>query len=98
MLGNDHGHPGVAASAAHISAGSPVLMFSLVVSLVIGATLIGGGVALVYLGGHGETELVLFGNTFKSQNVGAVGIFCGAVMVVLAIRRVVTAVERLGRM
>jgi uncharacterized membrane protein YidH (DUF202 family) len=85
-------------SALHIEAGRSTLAFSLSATLVLGVVLILGGVALVYLGSTGDTELELFGNHFKSQNVGVVGIFCGAVLAVLGIRRTLLSLERLGRM
>jgi hypothetical protein len=61
----------------------------------MGLALIGGGIWLVYLGATGGTELSLFGNEFKSQNVGAVGIFCGAVLVGAVMRRTLRTVERI---
>lgn len=85
-------------SEQHILAGAPTLRLLIFVLLVIGVALIASGVFLVYLGAHGDTEIVLFGNTFKSQNVGVVGIFCGAVMAILSTRRVLLTIERLGRM
>ena len=38
----------------------------------------------------GDTEITLFGNAFKSQNVGVVGIFCGAVIMGLGERLTLT--------
>jgi hypothetical protein len=82
--------------AALIKAGEGVIKTSMWTSLIMGIALIIGGAVLVYLGATGDTELSLFGNSFKSQNVGAVGIFCGAVLVILGNRRSLRSMERLG--
>jgi hypothetical protein len=50
--------------------------------------IIGAGIALVWIGATGDTEITLFGNTFKSQTVAAVGIFCGNIK----------SLEQLGRL
>lgn len=94
---NDH-HEFQAEREQHILAGAPILRLLIFVFLIIGLALIGGGILLVYLGARGDTEIELFGNTFKSQSVGVVGIFCGAVLAILSTRRVLLTIERLGRM
>jgi uncharacterized membrane protein YidH (DUF202 family) len=86
----------VSRATDHIIAGRPILAWSLGVAGLLSLAMIAAGVWLVVLGASGETEISLFGNTFKSQNVGVVGIFCGAVLAVLTIRRVLKSVERLG--
>jgi hypothetical protein len=48
-----------------------------------GLALIAGGAWLVYLGATEGMELRLFGNWLKASSVGAVGMFCGAVVVVV---------------
>jgi len=73
--------------ATHIDAGSGILRFSLMATLVVAVALIIAGVVLVYLGSTGDTEMSLFGNSFKSQNVGIAAMFCGAVVAVLGFRR-----------
>lgn len=73
--------------AAMIRASEGILKHSMMMSLVMGLALILGGIVLVYLGNTGDTEFTLFGNQFKSTSVGVVGIFCGAVVVVLGQRR-----------
>jgi hypothetical protein len=88
--------PFVASCPAHMEAGRTTLNLSLWVSVAIGLALIGGGIFLVWLGAQGDTEIYLFGNTFRSQNVGVVGIFCGAVLVTLNVRRALRSLERLG--
>ena len=85
-------------SPAHIDAGKPILKASLWGSGIIAALLIGGGALLVWLGATGNTEMTLFGNTFKSQNVGIAGMFCGAVVAAVGIRLALLSLERLGRM
>jgi hypothetical protein len=83
-------------SVSHIKAARPVHRQALSITVVIGLMIVGAGVALVWVGASGHTELTLFGNTFKSETVGAVGIFCGAVLLILNVRRVMRSVERLG--
>ncbi len=82
---------------SHISAAEQILRLALWITMAIGLAIVVAGVVLVVLGTAGQlTELTLFGNTFKSETVGAVGIFCGAVLVILNVRRVMRSVERLG--
>lgn len=90
--------PHILASPAHITAGTSILKTTIWVTCLIAGALIGGGIVLVSLGATGNTELTLFGNTFKSTTVGAVGIFCGAVLGIIGIRRTLLALERLGNM
>jgi hypothetical protein len=81
---------------AVVRAVTPILIVITVTVLLISIGLIAGGVALVWMHGIGNTELTLFGNSFKSENVGVTGIFCGSVLGVLALRKLVGAVERIG--
>jgi hypothetical protein len=85
-----------AAGIEHIHAARPVQRLALTITGAIVLMVVGAGVALVWVGATGHTELTLFGNTFKSETVGAVGIFCGAVIVILNVRRVMKSLERLG--
>jgi hypothetical protein len=80
-------------SPTHVKAARSILFLSFIGSLMIGSMLIVGGLGLVYLGSTG-----LFGDTFKSQSVGAVGIFCGAAATIWGLRRTLIALERFGRM
>lgn len=89
-------HDEVQMSVVHMDAARPIHKLSLWITFAIGFMVIGAGIALVWLGASGATELNLFGNTFNSQSVGAVGIFCGAVIVILNVRRIMKSVERLG--
>jgi hypothetical protein len=86
------------AGPAHVRAATPILTMAAIVALVIGAGAIIGGILLVYLGSQGTTAITFFGNSFKSQNVGIAGIFLGAVLVAVFLRRLLLAVERLARM
>ena len=86
------------ASPAHIEKGMPLMRASLFLTLVISIALIAGGIALVYLGSTGDTQVSLFGTDLKTQSVGAVGLICGVVIGVLGIRRSLLSLERLGRM
>lgn len=85
-------------SPQHIDAGKSILKAVLWSIGIISTLLIAGGALLVWLGATGDTEMSLFGNTFKSQNVGIAAMFCGAVLAVLGIRRALLSLERLGRM
>jgi hypothetical protein len=80
-------------SPTRIKAARSILILSFIISLIIVFMLIVGGLGLVYLGSTG-----LFGDTVKSQSVGAVGIFCGTVATIWGLRRALLAMERLGRM
>lgn len=54
------------------------------------------GVALILVGGSadGETSFTLFGQSFKSVNVGIGAIFIAVIMVVLNVRRLFNSVDR----
>jgi len=64
-----------------------------VAGMVLGIFFIIGGVALVALGGTGDTTFTLFGNKFTSKNVGVACVFCGAIFLVLTIRRLIKGVS-----
>jgi hypothetical protein len=83
-------------SDAHIRAARSVHNLALWITMAIGLIIVVAGIALVWIGAGGDTELTLFGNTFKSQTVGAVGIFCGAVIVIMNVRRVMKSLDHLG--
>jgi hypothetical protein len=55
-------------------------------STFFGLALMAGGAWLVYLGATEDMELLLFGNWLKASRVGAVGMFCGAVVVGMIFR------------
>jgi hypothetical protein len=48
---------------------------------------------LVYLNSVGQTEFTLFGQTFKSANVGIAAIFIAAVTFVLTIRAILRTIR-----
>jgi hypothetical protein len=75
---------------------TPILTVVTITVLLIALGLISGGVALVWMHGVGDTEITLLGNSFKSANVGVAGIFCGAVLGILSIRKLIGTVERIG--
>ena len=65
---------------------------SLLKTIVIGAYLVGAlfivaGLAFVYMGAAGNTELSFFGQSLKSGNVGIAALFLGAATIVLLLRR-----------
>ncbi len=81
--------------AALVRAATPILAIMTIASLVVALSLIGGGVALVWLHETGATEFTMFGNTFKSASVGVTGIFCGAVLGVILLRRAYNSVDKI---
>jgi hypothetical protein len=81
-----------------VRSATPILKLLVVCTFFIASALIGAGILLMYLGGQGITEITFFGNTFKSANVGVVGVFLGAVLAIAAVSRTLKAVERLARM
>jgi hypothetical protein len=82
---------------AHIEAANPILRMVVLGVGALSVLFILAGLVLVLVGATGDTEITLFGNAFKSQNVGIASIFCGAVVMVAIGRRVLTALERLGK-
>ena len=80
-----------------IRVGSPFMIATVSLLTFLGIAFILGGVLLVYLQATGEAEIRLFGNTFKSANAGVASIFCGAVVTILCIRRLIRAVEKISR-
>ncbi len=82
--------------AAVLRAATPVLISVVICILLVAVVLVAGGVLFVYLGATGNTELTLFGNTFRSDVAGAIGIFVGAVVAGIGIRQALQSVERLG--
>ena len=72
---------------------SPLLILITVVLLIFGLASISGGIWLAFLKNEGQTEFVLFGQTFKSQSVGVTAIFIGAVILYLGIRNVLKTVR-----
>ncbi|MGQ3045998.1 MAG: hypothetical protein ACT6Q8_03505 [Niveispirillum sp.] len=79
-----------------VKATTPILIAFTITALLISLGLIVGGVTLVWLGGVGDTELTLLGNSFKSTNVGVVGIFCGAVLGIISLRKLIGTIERIA--
>jgi len=65
-----------------------LLKIAMFVALVAGIAIVISGVVFIYLGATGDTEVVLFGQTLKSQNVGVSAVFIGAVLIRSIIIRV----------
>ena len=82
----------------HIREANTILRMSMLVTLLIALAIVVAGCLLVYLGAAGNSELRLFGNRVSTESVGVVGIFCGAVLGVMNVRRMLKALERLGAM
>jgi hypothetical protein len=85
-------------SADHIKAATPLVKPIAIFAGVLAGLFVFAGISLVWLGATGDTEISLFGNSFKSQNVGIASMFCGAVLAATTFRRVLTSIERLGRL
>lgn len=79
-----------------VRAATPLLMAVTFTALIAALGLIGGGVALVWMHSTGNTEFTLVGSQFKSENVGVVGIFCGAVLGIISIRTLIKSIERIA--
>lgn len=83
--------------ATPLRSATPVLRLVIVGGFITGIVLAAFGVWLVYLGATGRTEFVFFGQTFKSTNVGVVGIFLGAATIVLLVRRALKSLDHAAR-
>jgi hypothetical protein len=86
------------ATPEHISAAAPLLRGITISTAILSALFVVAGIALVVLGATGDTEVTLFGNSFKSQNVGIASIFFGVVLAIVTFRRAFISIERLGRL
>jgi hypothetical protein len=83
-------------SAEHIKAATPLL--SVIVFLVTGLSVLFVVAGIVLVGAKGDTEISFLGSSFKSQNVGGVSLFLGAVLIAYVFRRVISSIERLGKL
>jgi len=79
-----------------VRAATPILTVVTIAVSIIALGLVGGGLMLVSMRGIGDTEMQLLGSSFKSQNVGAVGIFSGLLLGLFCFRRIVKSIERIG--
>jgi len=85
-------------TAEHIREALPVLKPIIAWTGALGALfVIAGGVFLI-LGASGYSEITFFGSSIKSSHVGVACAFLGAAVIVLSFRRVLTSLERLGKM
>ena len=85
-------------SVDHMKVGAPIMKTTLAIIIVLALALIVGGIVLVYAGATGSTQLHLLGAKLDTQSVGAVGLVSGLLLGIFGIRRVLTTLERLGRM
>lgn len=65
---------------------SKLLLIIVVGSFIVGLGLAGLGVYIVYIGGIGETEATLLGQSIKSKNTGVAAIFIGALVIIFLVR------------
>lgn len=66
-------------------------------SFIFGSLLSILGVVLVVVGATGDTEFNLFGQSFKSANVGVAALFIGAVLVILNVRRLLSSYDKTSK-
>jgi hypothetical protein len=74
-------------SAEHIAVASPILMRVVFFTGFIGLAMVIAGVALVWLGASGNSEIEILSATIKTANVGLGSIFCGLVLCLFTFRR-----------
>jgi hypothetical protein len=79
-----------------VNASRPVLTLALILGMSLAAIMIVGGIVLVVLGSSKAVEISLFGGHLKTQSVGVAGIFCGGIVTVLCVRRVLESLERIS--
>lgn len=90
--------PVVAAAPPHIRAGNPVMIVTLVFAGLFAILCIWGGVQLMTAPGSGETAFSFIGLSFTTKQAGVASIGLGAIVVILTFRRVLKALEFLGRL
>ena len=61
-----------------------------------GLIICGLGIWLVYLKSIGTTKFKLFGQELASDNVGVAAIFIGAVVIILALRRILKSMDKIS--
>ena len=85
-------------SAEHIREAVPILRPIVILTATLAALFVVSGVVFLVLGTSGYTEISIFGNSIKSSHVGVICVFLGVLASVLSFRRVLTSLERLGKM
>jgi len=88
----------VVAAPPHIRAGNPVMIVTLVLAGLFATLCIWGGVQLMSASGSGETAFSFVGLAFTTKQAGVASIGLGAIVVILTFRRVLKALEYLGRL
>lgn len=71
------------------------LFFGILLCL-LGVALAVMGIWLVFLKSEGTTRFKLFGQEFYSNNVGIAAIFIGAVVIILAFRRILKSLDKIS--
>jgi hypothetical protein len=92
-----HAHIPPPGAPAHIKAGTPVLLVSLIFAGIFGFACIYGGVQLMGAAGTGETNFNFLGLQFSTKQAGVAAIALGAATIILTFRRVLKTVVDLGR-
>jgi hypothetical protein len=85
------------AAPAHIHAGNPVLIVTLLLAGIFGVGCIVAGVMLMGALGSGETTFNFFGLQFTTKQAGVASIALGAAVIILTFRKVLKTVVELGR-
>ena len=61
--------------------------------VIFGLVLVLGGAVLAYLGATGDSQIWLFGHAFSYESIGAIGLFCGAIITFLGLRRAIRLLD-----
>ena len=85
------------AAPAHIRAGNPVLIVTLILAGIFGLACIYGGIQLMAASEAGETNFDFLGLKFSTEQAGVAAIALGAVTIILTFRMVLKTVVALGR-
>jgi hypothetical protein len=72
----------------HVSAATPVLKLSLLLTAILGALAIGGGIVAIIWGSVSPTEIHILGMNVKTGNVGVAFTALGIIALIAGIRSV----------
>jgi hypothetical protein len=83
-------------SVDHIDIAKPILMRVALFAGLIRLAMVIAGVALVWLGASGSSEIEILGTTIKTANVGLGSVFCGLVLCLFTFRHMMKTLVQLG--
>jgi hypothetical protein len=78
-----------------IRAATPIWRLTIILTAILGAILLLGGIELALFGNTATTNFTLFGNQFSSTSVGVSIAFMGVVLVAVVVRRILTSLDRI---